>query len=85
MAKYTNVGKGAAFLREKTSEKQPDFGGSFTLFPESSQEKKFSVSLWKSRTKKGDPYLSMSISEREEEEGESKQEKVDTSGPWDDE
>ena len=79
MSKYNQVGKGAAFVRDKTSSKQPDFGGTVTL-----NDNEYLVSLWKSRTKKGDPYLSMSISEREEEE-ESKQEKVDTSGPWDDE
>lgn len=78
MAKYTQVGKGAAFLREKTSDKQPDFGGNFTLHPDSDNEQKYSISLWKSRSKKGDPYLSISISKKEEEES-------DTSGPWDNE
>ena len=78
MAKYTNVGKGAAFLRDKTNDKQPDFVGNFTLHPDSDEEKKYSLSLWKSRTKKGDPYLSISISVKEEGEGEG-----NTSGPWD--
>ena len=31
MTKYNQVGKGAAFIREKTSEKQPDFGGTVTI------------------------------------------------------
>ena len=70
MTKYNKVGKGAAFIREKTNEKQPDFGGTVTLM-----EKEFMVSLWKSRTKKGDPYLSIQFSERIEDE-------ADTSGDW---
>jgi len=73
MTKYNQVGKGAAFIREKTSDKQPDFGGSVTIM-----DKEFLVSLWKSRTKKGDPYLSIQFSERIEDEAE-----ADTSGPWD--
>ena len=70
MAKYNQVGKGAAFVREKTSDKQPDFGGTVTVM-----DKEFMVSLWKSRTKKGDPYLSIQFSERIEDD-------ADTSGPW---
>ena len=70
MTKYNQVGKGAAFLREKTSDKQPDFGGTVSIM-----DKEFLVSLWKSRTKKGDPYLSIQFSERIEDE-------ADTSGDW---
>ena len=66
MAKYNQVGKGAAFTREKTNEKQPDFGGTVNVM-----DKEFQISLWKSRTKKGDPYLSIQFSDS------------DTSGPWD--
>jgi|TARA_R100001530_G_scaffold6232_3_gene7354 hypothetical protein len=73
MTKYNKVGKGAAFIREKTNEKQPDFGGTVTVM-----DKEFMVSLWKSRTKKGDPYLSIQFSERIEDD-------ADTSGPWDSE
>ena len=73
MAKYNQVGKGAAFVREKTSEKQRDFGGTVTV-----KVKEFMVSLWKSRTKKGAPYLSIQFSERIEDD-------ADTSGPWDSE
>ena len=73
MAKYNQVSKGAAIVREKTSEKQPDFGGTVTVM-----DKEFMVSLWKSRTKKGDPYLSIQFSERIEDD-------ADTSGPWDSE
>ena len=70
MTKYNQVGKGAAFLREKTSEKQPDFGGTVTIM-----DKELLVSLWKFRTKKGDPYLSIQFSERIEDE-------ADTPGDW---
>ena len=70
MTKYNQVGKGAAFLREKTSDKQPDFGGTVSIM-----DKEFLVSLWKSRTKKGDPYLSIQFSERIEDE-------ADTPGDW---
>ena len=70
MTKYNQVGKGAAFIREKTSDKQPDFGGSVTIM-----DKEFLVSLWKSRTKKGDPYLSIQFSESIEDES-------DTSDSW---
>ena len=73
MTKYNQVGKGAAFVREKTSDKQPDFGGTVTIM-----DKELMVSLWKSRTKKGDPYLSIQFSERIEDD-------ADTSGPWDSE
>ena len=71
MATYNQIGKGAAFTREKTNEKQPDFGGTVNVM-----DKEFQISLWKSRTKKGDPYLSIQFSERREDD-------VDTSGPWD--
>ena len=71
MAKYNQIGKGAAFTREKTNEKQPDFGGTVNVM-----DKEFQISLWKSRTKKGDPYLSIQFSERIEDDS-------DTSGPWD--
>ena len=70
MTKYNKVGKGAAFIREKTNEKQPDFGGTVTVM-----DKELMVSLWKSRTKKGDPYLSIQLSERIEDES-------DTSDSW---
>ena len=70
MAKYIQIGKGAAFTREKTNPKQPDFGGTCTI-----QDKEMQVSLWKSRTKKGDPYLSMQFSDKIEDES-------DTDGPW---
>ena len=73
MTKYNKVGKGAAFIRENTNENQPDFGGTVTVM-----DKEFMVSLWKSRTKKGDPYLSIQFSERIEDD-------ADTSGPWDSE
>tara|TARA_Y100001938_G_C7976660_1_gene372114 strand:+ start:520 stop:810 length:291 start_codon:yes stop_codon:yes gene_type:complete len=75
MAKYNQIGKGAAFTREKTNQKQPDFGGTVNIM-----DKEFQISLWKSRTKKGDPYLSIQFSERIEEEGDSAM-----SGPWDNE
>ena len=71
MAKYNQVGKGAAFVRDKTNDKQPDFGGTVTL-----NDNEYLVSLWKSRTKKGDPYLSIQFSERIDDD-------ADTSGPWD--
>jgi|LULS01.1.fsa_nt_gb hypothetical protein len=71
MAKYEKVGKGAAFTREKMNDRQPDFGGSLTL-----NEEEFQVSLWKSRTKKGDPYLSIQVSRKLEDDS-------DMSGPWD--
>ena len=74
MAKYEQLGKGAAFTREKTNDRQPDFGGSVTLNDEELQ-----ISLWKSRTKKGDPYLSIQISRKLEDDESSS----DTSGPWD--
>lgn len=73
MAKFEKVGKGAVFTREKTNEKQPDFGGSLTIRGEEIQ-----VSMWKSRTKKGDPYLSIQLSRKIEED-------TGTSGPWDNE
>ena len=31
MATYNQIGKGAAFTREKTNEKQPDFGGTVNV------------------------------------------------------
>ena len=71
MATYNQIVKGAAFTREKTNEKQPDFGGTVNVM-----DKEFQISLWKSRTKKGDPYLSIQFSERIEDDS-------DTSGPWD--
>jgi len=71
MSKYNQVGKGAAFVRDKTSSKQPDFGGTVTL-----NDNEYLVSLWKSRTKKGDPYLSIQFSERVDDD-------ADTSGPCD--
>ena len=71
MAKYKSVGKGAAFTREKTSDKQPDFGGTITIHDEDIQ-----ISMWKSRTKKGDPYLSIQLSQKVDD---------DMSGPWDNE
>ena len=73
MAKYEKIGKGAVFTREKTNEKQPDFGGSLTIRDEEVQ-----VSMWKSRTKKGDPYLSIQLSRKIEYY-------TGTSGPWDNE
>ena len=74
MAKYNQLGKGAAFTREKTSQKQPDFGGTVNVL-----DREFQISLWKSRTKKGDPYLSIQFSERIEDEDDS----AAMSGPWD--
>ena len=74
MAKYNQIGKGAAFTREKTSQKQPDFGGTVNVL-----DREFQISLWKSRTKKGDPYLSIQFSERIEDEADS----AAMSGPWD--
>ena len=71
MATYNQIGKGAAFTREKTNEKQPDFGVTVNVM-----DKEFQISLWKSRTKKGVPYLSLQFSERIEDDS-------DTSGPWD--
>ena len=86
MAKYEKVGKGAAFTREKTNDRQPDFGGKVTLL-----EREFRISLWKSRTKKGDPYLSIQFSEevpdddQDQKSGPPTDDKStsDTSGPWD--
>lgn len=63
MAKYTSVGKGAAFIREKTKDSQPDFNGTMTI-----NDEQYSISLWKSRSKKGDRYLSIQVSIKEEDE-----------------
>jgi len=63
MAKYKQIGKGAAFIQEKTNDKQPDFQGVLEIH----DEKSF-ISLWKSRSKKGDRYLSIIISKKDTED-----------------
>jgi len=76
MAKYEKVGKGAAFTREKTNENQPDFGGSVTMNADIHKDEEIQIAMWKSRTKKGDPYLSVQFSRKLEDDS-------DLSGPWD--
>jgi|TARA_R100001530_G_C4289253_1_gene147599 hypothetical protein len=76
MATYTKVGKGYAFPKEKRGEKSPDFSGSIEL-ENDLKEGKYSIAMWKTKSKKGAKYLSMQISDVQ------KDEDKESSGPWD--
>jgi|TARA_R100001530_G_C4316657_1_gene154564 hypothetical protein len=76
MATYTKVGKGFAFPKDKKGERSPDFSGSIELL-EDLEEGKYSIAMWKTKSKAGSKYLSMQISSV------TKDPEKDTSGPWD--
>lgn len=62
---YDNTNSGALFLNDdKKTDKHPDYRGTLNV-----EGVEYWVSGWKKRSKKGDPYMSLAITEKEERRG----------------